>query len=326
MPGIAFRRGEAARGLDGAQVLDGGQVDLRDLGARIAQSADAAFESARHGGVEVVQHLGAGHREPVAGKGRVAARDGAVGQRLVGEDRIAHRPRHRAHRVQRARQRQRAVQRHQPRGVLEADDAIECRGNPDRAAGVRTQADERGAGGDRHRRARGRPARNPGDRGIGGIRGRAVVRIDANPRKREFAHVGAAQHDRAGGAQAGDGCAVLPCSCGVSQDRGTGRSDFSGSVEQILHRHRQSGQRPQRLPRVGGLGAGRIEARAQEHMLAGPGLGDGDGLFKLGRGGGQARAQAVPGGVEVGGHGWKRPVLCYNLWVWLVARAALPNG
>ena len=62
--------------------------------------------------------------------------------------------------VERRRQRHGAVDRHQPRRALEADDALQRGRDADRAAGVGAERSPGGAGGDRHRAARGRAARD----------------------------------------------------------------------------------------------------------------------------------------------------------------------
>ena len=112
---------------------------------------------------------------------------------------IGNAARHRPDRVERERQRERAVGRHALLARLEADDAAERRRNAGRAAGVGADRDLAHAVGDRDRAARGRAARHA--RAVGRIAGRAEMRIDADAGEGELAHVGLGDDHGAGRAQ-----------------------------------------------------------------------------------------------------------------------------
>ena len=125
----------------------------------------------------------------------LVARHHRVGERAIGDA-----PRHRADRVERERQRKRAVGRHPLLARLPADDAAERRGNAGRAAGVGADRDLAHAVGDRDAAAGGRAARHA--RAVERIAGRAEMRIGADAGEGELAHVGLGDDHRAGGLEA----------------------------------------------------------------------------------------------------------------------------
>jgi hypothetical protein len=113
-----------------------------------------------------------------------------------------------------------------------------------------------------------------------GIDRRAVMRVDADARKRELGQVGVPDQTlhrlRAAGPRLGS--RVLPALRRPSTR--TRRAGLTGDVEQVLDRHRQPGQRGQRrtvrVHRVDGLAAARawaskrrMKARAQVGLSAG---------------------------------------------------------
>jgi hypothetical protein len=84
-----------------------------------------------------------------------------------------------------------------------------------------------------------------------------VVRVDADTRERELAHVGAAKQRRPGAAQACNGGAVGSGGFGVGQHHRAGCGRFALHVEQVLHAHGQTGERGKRIAR----GNGRVRRR-----------------------------------------------------------------
>ena len=98
------------------------------------------------------------HREAQVAQRSSREVDAARCEHLVQQHSVAHRARDRAGRVERRRQRNRALGRRQPRRVLEADQALQRGRDADRAAGVGAERGPGGAGGDRDRAARGRAA------------------------------------------------------------------------------------------------------------------------------------------------------------------------
>ena len=121
-------------------------------------------------------------------------------------DRVANRQRDRRDRVERRRQRHGAVDRHQPRRALEADQPLQRRRDADRAAGVGAERGPGGAGGDRGRAARGRAAgdarRRVERRASPGWRACRECGLMPTPEKANSRHVGAADQ-RGAGARAG---------------------------------------------------------------------------------------------------------------------------
>ena len=97
----------------------------------------------------------AGH-DPRDATSVAAAGDDAEGQRGVFDRRGD-----RADLIERRRERDQAVARHAPVGRLQADDAAQRRGLPDRSAGVRAERERHQACGDRRRGSAARAAGNP---------------------------------------------------------------------------------------------------------------------------------------------------------------------
>ena len=88
----------------------------------------------------------------------------------------------------------------------------------------------------------------PGMRAAGaieGVLGRAVVRIDAETRVREFGQVGAADDHRAGFSQAFDDCRVARRRRRADQHLRAAERDDACFVEQVLDRNRDARERGQ---------------------------------------------------------------------------------
>ena len=109
---------------------------------------------------------------------------------------------------------------------------------PSAAQAAPVATDDRAAGG----RAAG-DARRGVQRQRAGVGRRAVVRVDADAGEGELGQVGVADQRRAGGAQARHGGAVGGGRRGVGHRLRCRRAGRAGDVEQVLHRHRQPGQR-----------------------------------------------------------------------------------
>ena len=88
------------------------------------------------------------------------------------------------------------------RGRLVADDAAQRRRNAAGAAGIGAERAAAMPSVDRDRGARRRAARNAAGLAVVRVARRAVMRVDAEAGERELGHVGAADRDEAGGAQA----------------------------------------------------------------------------------------------------------------------------
>ena len=69
------------------------------------------------------------------------------------------------------------------------------------------------------------------------------MRVDADAGKGELGHVSAADQDGAGGPQTSNDRGVVLCRRQIVKRLGTGQRAFPRDVEQILDRHRQSGER-----------------------------------------------------------------------------------
>ena len=76
-----------------------------------------------------------------------------------------------------------------------------------------------------------------------GIARRAIMRVDADAGEGELGHVGAADQDGAGGSQASDDRRVELCRRHVVERFRAGQGALARNIEQILDRHRQSGER-----------------------------------------------------------------------------------
>lgn len=217
-------------------------------------------------------------------------------------DGIPHRARHGADGVERGRQRQRALGRHQPGGALETHDPVQRGRNADRAAGVGAQADEGRPGGDRHGGPGGRTARDARRGRIARVGRRAVVRVDAHAGKGEFRHVGAARQHAARGAQSRHSHGIGLGGRRMRKHHGTRRGRLPFDVEQVLGGEGEPGE-PALRRRTGGPLAGFVEQRAGEHVAAGRGLGDADGALHFGACISATCQKIQTGGVEVV-HGW----------------------
>ena len=68
------------------------------------------------------------------------------------------------------------------------------------------------------------------------------MRVDADARIGELGEVGPAQHDRARRAQLRDDGGIPAGGRLIGERRRSGRRDFAGDVEQVLHRNRQPGE------------------------------------------------------------------------------------
>jgi hypothetical protein len=84
------------------------------------------------------------------------------------------------------------------------------------------------------------------------------MRVDAKSGKREFRHVRPPDRDETRAQHARDSRGVGLGGRRIGQDRGPGRSRFTGDVEKILHRDRDAGIPAGRAPgpaqHVGGIG------------------------------------------------------------------------
>ncbi len=133
-------------GLDGSQVANFMKGDLIDRRSGIAQGLQRALKRTHDRFIESVKHAGLRNRHSVSRQGCRAAGDSACGQYLVGKNGVTDTAGQGAHGVQRGRQGYRASGGDPAGGTLESNDSIQGGGNPDRAAGVRSQADECRAG------------------------------------------------------------------------------------------------------------------------------------------------------------------------------------
>ena len=164
MPGPGFGRREAAGGVDRRDLAELGQGDLVDARAGSTQGLQGALEGPGDRRLEIVEHQRRRDREAPVGHGAMGQRDGPGGEHFVQQHRVAHRPADGADRVERRRQRDRAVGGRQPRRVLESDQALQGGRDADRAAGVGAERSPGRAARDRHRATRGRAAGNACDR------------------------------------------------------------------------------------------------------------------------------------------------------------------
>ena len=136
---------------------------------------------------------------------------------------------------------------------------------------------------------------------VGRIGRCAEVRIDADTRERELAHVRAAQVRAAGRAQAGDSHGVLRGGRRRAQDDRARRGDVTFDIEQVLDRDGQAGKR--QVCTGSGRSACFVEAGLDENLVAGRRACQGDGFLDFGRDRGAALGDGKTGAVEVGKHG-----------------------
>ena len=143
------------------------QLDLDDLGTFFPEGGDGFVEHARHLGIEVVDIEGGRHADPhtlerACGRGHVVRhrerRGGGILRVSTGHQpdqqcAIFDRLREWADRIERLRQGHRAGAADQADRGLEAGDAAEMRGHPDRAAGIRAKRRKGQPGRDRRARA-----------------------------------------------------------------------------------------------------------------------------------------------------------------------------
>ena len=254
VPGPALGRREAAGG-----------VDRRDLGqgvpARSSRSArrppTAPRDCASKARATVASRPSSTSRVGTAKRhARAAAlrqRTRPAGEHLVQDDRVAHRARDRRDGVERRRQRHRAVDRHQPRRALEADQALQRGRDADRAAGVGAERGPGGAGGDRRRRRPTSSRRGCAASGrapsVAGLAGVPEVRIDADAGERELGHVGVADRAPRRRARRRATAGASATAGGASaQDRRAGGGGLAGDVEQVLDRDGQAGERARVAP------------------------------------------------------------------------------
>jgi len=69
------------------------------------------------------------------------------------------------------------------------------------------------------------------------------MRVDADTGEGELGHVGATDQDGAGGSQASDNGRVVFSWRHIVEGLGPGQGAFPRHVEEVLDRHRQSGER-----------------------------------------------------------------------------------
>ena len=247
---------------------------LADLHALLAQKVNQPTQRLLHAGIHLGQWIVIEHRHAAALRWRAAV--------LPGQRHAAHggvQAQRRGQDVHRQRQvegaaRQRAdcgdveavgaalgckfmtgLWQHAPSRLVAPDTAV-MRRIADRRADVAAELQRGEAGGQRRRRAARRAARRA--RGVPGVAGAAVNRVEALPIGQRDRHIGLAKDHRAGGLQplhrhrvtAGD--VVLEGLEAVSGGQAV-------DVERLLHRHRQAMQRAPQLAtgqrRVGGLRA-----------------------------------------------------------------------
>jgi hypothetical protein len=118
----------------------------------------------------------------------------------------------------------------------------------DRPAGVGAERDGRHPVGHGGRRAGRRAAGDPRvARDVAAVRRarRAEMRVQAEAGKREFAHVGAAHQHRAGPPEPRDGGRIGLRGRRAVEHARAGAGHLARDVEQILHRHRDAGERRQ---------------------------------------------------------------------------------
>ena len=109
--------------------------------------------------------------------------------------------------------------------------------------------------GDGDGRARGRAAGNARGLAVIGVARRVVMRVEADAREGELAHVGLGDDDGAGRLEVGDGHGVGLGGRGVGGEGGAGPRGLALDGEEVLDRHGHAGQRRQ----VGADGAQPID-------------------------------------------------------------------
>ena len=208
--------------------------------ASVASARSKVFATSR---IEIIERHRRRHRQPHALDRPRLQRP----HRLIGKHGVEHRAagdaaRQRPETVERKRQRHAAIERHAALRRLEADDAVEGRGNPAGAAGIGAERAIGHAIGDRHRCARGRAAGHMADAAVPGALRRAVMRIDTDAGIGEFGHVGAADHDKTGPAQPRHHGCIGFRRRRILQRTRAGAGHLSLDVEQILDRDRNTGK------------------------------------------------------------------------------------
>ena len=180
VPGKAFGCGQSAGGVDAGKFIDFKQVNFFNVCPCLVQNLQAAFKSSGNCAVQAVLHLGFGNGKAAVFQRLAIAFDNTRSQHFMHSDRILHRTRNGAHRVQAGRQGQSASCWHQPCCTFKPDNAAKGGRNANGAARVRPQTHQRRASCNRHRGARRRAARNAFNTYIRRINRCAVVRVDAH--------------------------------------------------------------------------------------------------------------------------------------------------
>ena len=228
---------EQLRGLAGELVDLGRGADVDALGHHRhgpARAARTSYVADRRQAQVAVDPLGLAEE-----RRRVADR---AGQHAVGDDPDRHLA-------------QRLVLREPAAGRLQPDQAVDGGGDPDRAAAVVAVGERDGAGGDQ-----GSGAGRGGTGRVVGRPGRAdraeprVLRRGAEP---VLGELGLADRDEPGGEEHPGEVAVALGRPGVERVGALHRG-HAGEVDVVLEEGRDAGE--EAAPRVGGLGAGAVEA------------------------------------------------------------------
>ena len=193
---------------------------------------------------------------------------GVVGlQRIEGERQVEGRARDRSEMIEAGAEGEAAGPRQAAEGRLQAVEAAEGGGHPDRAVGVGAERGGHHAGGYRRARAARRAARHAGE--IVRVERGAVMGVLAGEIIGVFAHVEPAEQHRAGRLHAVDQEGVGLCRRIVAVDLRAGPRRHALDVEEVLDRVGHAGQRQRlaggdgRIDRVG-LGQGAVEGRVGE--------------------------------------------------------------
>ena len=197
----ALEQGQAPADLLGERD-DGGNVDLDDLGAGLAQGDERGFADPGGLGIEVVPEVarGASQAHPFQVLDRARALGRVAGDHAVEQDQVRDGPSHRAGGVARMAQGHDPPLRIAAAARAKARHAAQRGGDADRSRGVGTESGRAAARRDRRRGSARAAARDQ----------RRVVRIAHRPEggvvggdaERQLLHVGLAQDQRPGFAQA----------------------------------------------------------------------------------------------------------------------------
>jgi len=258
VPGVGFGGSEPTLGIDLRQLVQMRQVDVFYPDAFSRQRPQRALEGLGDHRIELVHHEVLGDGEPQAReRHRFGHRDRFGGKHRIDDGAAFDGVGERTDRIERGRERHHAVDRHAPRRRLETDDAAHGGWNAHRAAGVGAKRRHGHTVGNRHRSTRRGAARHA--LAVGRVAWCAVMRVEADARERELAHVGAADDHRARRAQARHHGRVLGGDSLFFAHLGACECRLTFHVAKIFDRDRDSGERgsdkalsTQKVDRFGG--------------------------------------------------------------------------